>query len=763
MIIKKGIKDIVSYVYQQGDLNLEYFSANRAQYGTKAHQAIQERYLEEECEVYVEGRYAIGEHEFHLNGRVDLLLEREGQWIVGEIKSTTRPLDAIIPGDRSTHLAQAKVYAYLLLCEHPEWEQVLVRLIYCDLEGVQTRQIDEMYTKEELEPFMEQTLQIYLKWYLILVRSMTLKLKSAKSFTFPFGDFRSYQRELSASVYHCIKERKQLLLRAPTGIGKTMGTIFPSIKALSDQEQKIFYLTAKTIGRQVAEKAFDVCLATGWVAKVTTITAKEKICLMEEVKCDPTYCPYAKGYFDRINEAVKDLFETEQLFNRDRLVAYAKKHQVCPFEYSLAMASISDAIIGDYNYMFDPRAYLRRFFDEPSPHIALIDEAHNLYDRACEMYSASLTKGKVQELKRLFKGKSKSLNKALNALNLKLLEYRQELEEDKKQEIFKEEVESSFLTKVMALLEGLEKYLYAHPTTEYKPQLMDLYFECHQFLRISDFYNECFRVRYERMGIDLKISLICLNPSLYLYDRMQHVRSTILFSATLHPLSYYQTVLLHDEACEQIFLPSPFERENLDLYVHYGISTKYKQREASLSKLVFTIFQVTRQRKGNYFIFFPSYQYLEQVFEGYKSLVGEEQVVIAQEREMDEHDREVFLAHFEAQSEKTLVAFAVLGGIFSEGIDLIGDRLIGSVIVGVGLPQLNPLTEQRRLYFEETFQKGYLYAYLYPGFNKVMQAVGRVIRSDTDRGIVVLIDERYVEPTYLSLFPYEWQHAKFLK
>ena len=315
----------------------------------------------------------------------------------------------------------------------------------------------------------------------------------------------------------------------------------------------------------------------------------------------------------------------------------------------------------------------------------------------------------------------------------------------------------------MALLEGVEKYLYAHPTTEYKPQLMDLYFECHQFLRISDFYNECFRVRYERMGIDLKISLICLNPSLYLYDRMQHVRSAILFSATLHPLSYYQTVLLHDEACEHIFLPSPFERENLDLYVHYGISTKYKQREASLSKLVFTIFQVTRQRKGNYFIFFPSYQYLEQVFEGYKSLVGEEQVVIAQEREMDEHDREVFLAQFEAQSEKTLVAFAVLGGIFSEGIDLIGDRLIGSVIVGVGLPQLNPLTEQRRLYFEETFQKGYLYAYLYPGFNKVMQAVGRVIRSDTDRGIVVLIDERYVEPTYLTLFPYEWQHAKFLK
>lgn len=529
MIIKKGIKDIVSYVYQQGDLNLEYFSANRAQYGTKAHQAIQDNYLDEECEVYVEGSYSIGEHEFHLNGRIDLLLEREGQWIVGEIKSTTRPLDSIVAGDRPTHYAQAKVYAYLLLCKHPEWEQVMVRLIYCDLEGVQTRQIDQFYTKEELEPFMEKTLQIYLKWHLILVRSMALKLKTAKTLQFPFGEFRSYQRELSASVYHCIKERKRLLLRAPTGIGKTMGTIFPSIKALNDQEQKIFYLTAKTIGRQVAEKAFDVCLANGWTAKVTTITAKEKICLMDEVKCDPTYCPYAKGYFDRINEAVKDLFETEQLFNRERLISYAKKHVVCPFEYSLAMASISDAIIGDYNYMFDPRAYLRRFFDEPSPHIALIDEAHNLYDRACEMYSTSLNKGKVQELKRLFKGRSKSLNKVLGSMNLKLLEYRQELEEDNKYEIFKEEVESSFLNKVSSLLEGLEKYLYAHPMTEYKPQLMDLYFDCHQFLRISEFYNESFRVRYERVGIDLKVSLICLNPSLYLYDRMQLVRSTILF------------------------------------------------------------------------------------------------------------------------------------------------------------------------------------------------------------------------------------------
>ncbi|MDE5977448.1 MAG: PD-(D/E)XK nuclease family protein [Turicibacter sp.] len=762
MRIQKGIKEVVSYVYQSGDLNLEYFQANRAQYGTKAHHIVQEKYLEEECEVYIEHLLVVDEHEVQLNGRMDLLIEREGKWIVGEIKSTTRKLESIEENDRPSHYAQAKVYAYLLLCQHKEWEDIIVRLIYCDLDGIHQRHFDCVYTKETLEPFVFKTLRIYLEWYFILWRSTELKLKTAKTLQFPFGEFRAYQRELSGAVYQCIKQKKQLLLRAPTGIGKTMGTIFPSIKALTEHQQKIFYLTAKTIGRHVAEKAFDTCLANGWQAKVTTITAKEKICLMEEVRCDPSYCPYAKGYFDRINEATKDLFESEQLFNRDCLVRYAKKYQVCPFEYSLAMAMISDAIVCDYNYMFDPRAYLRRFFDEPSAHIALIDEAHNLYDRACEMYSASLRKEPIQELKRLFKDRHKPLSKALGALNLKFLEYRHDLEDAKSYDLFKDEIESSFLTKVQTLLEVLEKYLYKHPETEYKMQLMNLYFECHQFLRISEFYTESFRTRYERFGGDVKVSMVCLNPSLYLSGRMERVRSSILFSATLHPLSYYQTVLLHDEECEQIFLPSPFNRGHLDLYVHHGISTKYKQRNQTMAHLISTIYHVTRKKTGNYLVFFPSYQYLELVYEAYKELVSDEQQLLKQEREMDERAREVFLESFQTYSNQTLVAFAVLGGIFSEGIDLIGDRLIGSLIVGVGLPQINPLTEQRRLYFEQAFHKGYLYAYLYPGFNKVMQAVGRVIRTEEDCGVVVLIDERYIEPIYLSLFPYEWQHAKFL-
>ncbi len=762
MMIRKGIKEVVSYVYQQGDLNLEYFQANRAQYGTKAHQIIQEHYLEEECEVYLEHVLNVDEHEIHLSGRMDLLLERDGRWIVGEIKSTTRRLEMIEENDRPAHYAQAKLYAYLLLCQHLDWEDITVRLIYCDLDGINQRSFDQVYTKEMLEPFVNETMKIYLEWYFILLRSMELKLKTAKTLQFPFGDFRAYQRELAGAVYQCVKQKKRLLLRAPTGIGKTMGTIFPSIKALNEHEQKIFYLTAKTIGRRVAEKAFEKCLANGWHAKVTTITAKEKICLMDEVKCDPSYCPYAKGYFDRINAATKDLFESEMLYTKEQIVNYAKKHCVCPFEYSLAMASISDAVIGDYNYMFDPRAYLRRFFDEPSPHIALIDEAHNLYDRACEMYSASLNKSVIEEMHRLFKKRNQTLGKALGALKLKFIEYGHELEESNSYDLFKKDIDQLLLNKSKRLLEVLEKYLYNYPETEYKPQLTALYFDLNQFLRIADFYNDSFRFRYERDGANVKVSIVCLNPSLYLSERMERVRSSILFSATLHPLSYYHTVLLHDESCEQIFLPSPFEREHLSLYVHHGISTKFKFRHQSVGALISVIYHVTQRQKGNYLVFFPSYHYLEMVYEAYEQLVGDQQVTLKQEREMNEAERDLFLSSFEEDPQQTLVAFAVLGGVFSEGIDLVGHRLIGSIIVGVGLPQINPLTEQRRLYFEQTFNKGYLFAYVYPGFNKVMQAVGRVIRTETDKGIVVMIDDRYIEPTYLSLFPYEWQHAKFL-
>ena len=758
MKFQKAVKEIVGYVHQSGDLNMEYFSVGRMELGTKAHQRVQKKYKKGECEVAITHVMQVDWHEITMNGRMDVLLKDGSDWVVGEIKSTTRRLDYIQENDRPAHYAQAKFYAYFLMAQHIELESITVRLIYCDIDGKKTRSFDQPYTKDDLEEFVNATLRIYLEWAVILHQAGHRKLATATELAFPFGDFRAYQRELSGNVYHCVKNRKHLLLRAPTGIGKTMATIFPSLKALGDSEQKIFYFTAKTLGRTVVEKAFQICQEQGLEAKVTTITAKEKICFMEETRCDPAYCPYALGYFDRVREATGDLFQSESLFNREIIEAYAEKHQICPFEFSLSMASVSDIVIGDYNYLFDPRAYLKRFFDEPSEHIALIDEAHNLYDRACEMFSASLTKSAIFQARHSFKGRYKSLKTALDDLLLIFDRY----EEERVGDVFKRTLDENFLSQVEITMEILERYLHRNPNLADRSQWVNFYFDLLQFVRISDYYTDAFRFRMEEIGTDYKVSIICLNPGEHLAQRLTNLRTGILFSATLHPLDYFQKVLLNDAPAEQLFLPSPFEREHLDLRIHHGLSTKYKDRPYTSSSIVNYIHQMTREKTGNYLVFFPSYQYMEQIFEQYQAQISTEQTIIMQERNMTEVDREAFLNQFsDASKEKSLVAFVVLGGIFGEGIDLVGDRLIGAVIIGVGLPQINPLIEERRQYFQETLNQGYPYAYIIPGFNKVMQAVGRVIRAEDDRGTVLLIDTRYGQREYLDLFPYEWQHARF--
>ena len=763
MKINKAIKEIVSYVHQSGDLNLEYFAGNRAQVGTEVHQIIQKQYKKDECEVMVAHTMAVGEHEVTMSGRIDLLLKRDSGWIIGEIKSTTRNLDSIVAGDRPAHYAQAKFYAYITLLKNPQLKDITIRLIYCDLDGEQTREFDEVYQLEELEDFVTKTLITYLDWIVVLIDSQKEKLETAKALAFPFGDFRKYQRELSGAVFTCVKEKKHLLLRAPTGIGKTMATIYPSIKAVKSPDQKIFYLTAKTLGRTVAQKAFQICNEKGLRAKVTTITAKEKVCFMDETRCDPKYCPFAKGYFDREQTAVRDLFTSEFLYDREMIETYARKHEVCPFEFSLAMASISDAVIGDYNYLFDPRAYLRRFFEEPSPHIALIDEAHNLYDRACDMFSASLTWDSVSHIKSVFGKVHPPLTKSLEALQGSFKKYRSELQSDGFNVRFDKDLDEKLLRQVERTQDVLEKFLQRNFDIADRSLLINFYFDLLQFKRIAEYYTDSFRMQIEDSGDDFHISIICLDPGVHLASRLENVESAILFSATLHPLNYFHAVLLGSKPAEELFIPSPFERDRLDFNVHHGISTKYNARTRTMPTIAREIFEMTSIKKGNYFIFFPSYQYMEQMFEVYADLVGNTQKIIMQERSMDEDARETFLAEFTQEAGETLVAFAVLGGIFSEGIDLIDDALIGAVIVGVGFPQINPLTQERRHYFDEKFGEGHRYAYVIPGFNKVMQAVGRVIRTETDEGSVLLIDDRYMDKEYLDLFPHEWQHAKFKK
>ena len=692
---------------------------------------------------------------------MDLLVKRDNQLIIGEIKSTTRRLDSIQEHDRPEHLAQAKLYGFLCFLKQLDLDTLVIQLIYCDLSGTKTKTFEREYTRDELQEFMSETMTPYIHWYLILQEGMQAKLQTKKELAFPFGDFRRYQRELSGSVYHCITNKKNLLLRAPTGIGKTMGTLYPAIKALRHGDQKIFYLTAKTIGRDVAEKASAICQAHGFHGRAVTLTAKEKICFLDEMKCDPESCKYAKNYFDKINEATRTIYTEQLLYNRETIETYAQRFEVCPFEYSLDLATISDIIIADYNYMFDPRAHLQRFFSEPSTHIALIDEAHNLYDRACEMFSANLNKEPVSELYRFFRERDAKLEKALYQLHLKFIELRRKLDDANERDVFECDIDYKLSNHIENCVEVIERYLYLEPDTDMKQELMTLYFELYQFLRIADFFTTDFLFRLERLSADVKVSIVCLNPSANLVEKMKLIQSSVLFSATLHPMNYFEAVLLHHEPAEKLFIPSPFEREHLALTVNTRISTKYRQRPYSIEPLAHLIHEMTQKTVGNYLVFFPSHEYLEQVLSVYETIKAEAVQLIRQERLMNEAEREQFLASFVVNPIQTLVGFCVLGGIFSEGIDLTESRLIGALVVGVGLPQVNPLTEARRTYFQEQFEAGYEYAYVYPGFNKVMQAVGRVIRTEQDTGVVTLVDDRYQTRTYLSLFPHEWQHAKF--
>jgi len=760
MRINKSVKEIVNYVHQNGDLNMDYFSANRAQLGIQAHQIVQKKYKPEQCEVPITQTITLEKAEITISGRIDLLLKDEQMTTVVEIKSTTKKLEKLQPNENPAHSAQAKFYAYMLMLQNDEIKNITVRIIYCDITGKKTRSFDENFDKEALHTFVCDTLEIYLDWILTLMNEQKLKLATAKTLDFPFGEFRAYQRELAGSVYHSIKNGENLLLRAPTGIGKTMATIFPSVKALTSSEQKIFYFTAKTIGRTVAQNAFKICQERGLKIKTTTITAKEKVCFMEEVRCDPSYCPYARGFFDRVRVATEDLFVNATFFDRETIDEYAKKHEICPFEFSLEMAVISDAVVADYNYLFDPRAYLKRFFDEESEHIALIDEAHNLYDRACEMFSASLSKNKICEVQKNYKGKSAKVTRIFNRL-LELLdkfEYEYRYVDE-----FLTDVDYKLLSIIDESMQDLEMYLHRGYDLNDRKNLIEFYYDMLQFSRISDYFTESFRFRLNACDDDFIVSIICLNPGIHLANRLKNVKSGILFSATLHPLDYFQKVLLNDEFAQKLFLPSPFERENLEFTVDASLSTKYKARPFTKEAIINRIFELTKRKTGNYLVFFPSYTYMEQIFDAYKSYVGDAQNLIIQSRSMSESARIEFLNLFKDNNDSTLVAFAVLGGIFSEGIDLIGDTLIGAAIIGVGLPQINPLMQVRKAYFDQVIGDGYLYAYIIPGFNKVMQAVGRVIRTENDYGSVLLIDTRYYEPAYLDLFPYEWQHAKFIR
>ncbi len=848
MEVRISVRGLVEFILRSGDIDNRKAASpeNAMQEGGRIHRMIQRRMGPSyQAEVSLSHVYDAGEYEIVVEGRADgIITEYAGHPMpesagklpqkeeqsgmeekaadsvetppaltpgqeqsvqkltvtIDEIKGTYHDLKKM-RGPVPVHLAQAKCYAYIYATQK-KLSDIRVRMTYCHMETEEIRYFHEEYLYEELRIWFEELMEQYRKWADYQFAWQKCRQASIKEMEFPFP-YREGQKELATYVYQTIYHKRKLFIEAPTGAGKTISTVFPALKAMGEGLcERIFYLTAKTITRTVADDTINLLRERGLKLKSVILTAKDKICFMRgpadgnplqtqyadgvvngekgvfarpnQPECNPAACPYAKGHYDRVNEAMYELLTHADNFTRERIEEYARRYQVCPFEMCLDMSLFADAVICDYNYLFDPHVYLRRFFAEGvrGEYIFLVDEAHNLVERGREMYSALLCKESFLELKRTVKAYDERIAKNLDKCNKEMLALKRECEGCQVVE------ETDALVRaLMRLGAAIEDYLEDHDDSPVRADILSFYFEVSHFLEMYELADENY-VTYSELREDgsFIVKLFCVNPAGNLRNCMRRGRSTILFSATLLPILYYKTLLGAEEGDYEVYAKSVFRPDKLGLYIGSDVTSRYTRRgDAEYYRIASYIHNIIEKRQGNYMVFFPSHSFLQRVFEIYRKYFNEEETVecILQESHMNEESREAFLNRFrgnedcdlqsliqmdiEMEEERSLLGFCVMGGIFSEGIDLKNDSLIGAIIVGTGLPQVCNERELLKKYFDGWGENGFNYAYRYPGMNKVLQAAGRVIRTVDDFGVVALLDERFLSPAYQRLFPREWQ------
>ncbi len=758
--VRISVRALVEFVLRSGDIDNRRSGAAQKDAmaaGTRIHKKIQKR-MGGNYRAEVPLKYtALDEEEdieLLVEGRADGIFEEDGIVTIDEIKGVYMDLERLTE-PVAVHMAQAMCYGYFYCCDR-DLDGVRIQLTYCNLETEEIRRFHEDRSKKELEVWFCSVIHEYFKWARYLCHHELQRNQSINGLEFPFP-YREGQRDLAVAVYKTISRKKRLFIQAPTGIGKTLSTIFPAVQAMgAGKASKVFYLTAKTITRTVAEEAFRILRSRGLVFTAVTITAKEKLCPMEKAECNPEACPYAKGHFDRVNEAVFDILHLEQEMDRETVLRYAEKYRVCPFEFCLDISSWTDGIICDYNYVFDPNVRLKRYFADGASgdYLFLVDEAHNLVSRAREMYSASVYKEDFLEVKRIIKGKSPRLERQLDRCNKLLLSMKREggdwqLLEDV----------TGLAAGIMTAFSYMETFMEGFPEFPERETVLDFYFCLRDFLNVYEELDGHYRIYEEnREDGSFLVRLFCVDPSRLLSRCMDQGASTILFSATLLPVRYYKTLLSGNQEDYAVYVNSPFPEENRLLMVAEDVSSRYTRRSPSeYRKVADYIRIVTQSRPGNYMVFFPSYQYMGEIEE----ILEEEPLkadLLVQGQGMGEAEKAEFLEEFEKERSHSLAAFCVMGGVFSEGIDLKEERLIGVIVVGTGLPMVCVEQEVLKGYFDETEEKGFDFSYQYPGMNKVLQAAGRVIRTPEDRGVILLLDDRFLRRDHLELFPREWEH-----
>ena len=765
--VRISVRELVEFIMRSGDIDNRRKSGSdpvsAMLEGARIHRMIQSGMgVEYHPEYFMRECFALPDYDIVIEGRADGVIFKEDNpeeiAVIDEIKTTFQEPEKIGKPE-GVHLAQAKVYAYIFAAQNDR-KEVGVRMTYVNLDSHELKYFHETYTFPEIRKWFRELMDAYVRWSDFIFTWKEKRDASIKALDFPFA-YRVGQKELASDVYRTIYLKKRLFIEAPTGVGKTVSTVFPAIKAMGEGlSDKIFYLTAKTITRTVAIDCLNTLRNGGLKIKSVVITAKEKTCPLDSCECNPDACERAKGHFDRINDAMYDLLMHEDSFDRESVEAYAAKHNVCPFEMSLDMSLFSDTVICDYNYVFDPNVYLRRFFAEgvAGNYLFLIDEAHNLVDRAMSMYSAVLIKEQILEVLRIVKDKDAKLARGLKNTNKQLLELKRECES-----FMVPDSISPLVVSLNRLQNLFDKFLEdrKEPVEE---NVLDFYFSVRHFLNMYDNMGEddyAFYCEHLNDG-RFMVKLLCIDPSASLRKCLDRGRSSIFFSATLLPVGYYQNMLSGDTNDYTVYAQSVFDPGKRGLFIANDVSSKYTRRTKNeYSSIAHYILKITQQMRGNYMVFFPSHAFLNEVYEIYMANFydAETQEVLLQKPSMSEEEREEFLDRFSyASADQTLIGFCAIGGIFAEGIDLKHDSLIGAIIVGTGLPMV---TNERKLLkdrYDTRGWDGFDYAYRYPGMNKVMQAAGRVIRTVEDVGIVALLDERFLTGSYRSLFPREWKN-----
>ena len=766
--VRISVRNLVEFVLRSGDIDRRHTAAADKEamlLGARLHRKLQKA-AGPSYKAEVPLKYRIREDEFEIlvEGRADGVITETGRAdggkrvTVDEIKGIYGSLDRLdepVP----VHEAQALCYAFIL-AEQEKLPDISVRVTYVNMETEEIRRFTREKSFEELDSWFRGLIHEYVKWARLLYHHRLRRDESVKDLAFPFP-YRPGQRELAVYVYRTEERHKYIFVQAPTGIGKTLAVLYPSVKALyTGHGNRVFYLTAKTVTASVAEEGLAILRGHGLVLNAVTIMAREKLCALETPSCNPADCPRAAGHFDRVNDALFDLLCTESAVTREVLLEYAGKYRVCPYELALDVTDFSDLIICDYNYAFDPEAKLQRFFaaENGGDSILLVDEAHNLPDRVREMYSAALKKEEVLSARKIIAPHSKKLAGRLMAVNKALLTLKKETEETYR--ILGQEEHGEFLILLRRFLSDAEDFLEEPREFEGREEFLQFYFTARHYLGIGEELGPDYRIYAERLsGESFMIREFCINPAQKTGECLKAARSAVFFSATLLPMPFYRELIHNDPEDYAVSAPSPFPAKNRRILIASDVTSRYSRRgEAEYRRVLSCISACAEARTGNYIAFFPSYRFLGEVL----ALAGEEKrfEILVQEPGMGEDRRREFLREFEKIRTRSLVAFCVMGGIFGEGIDLSGEKLIGCLVVGTGLPMVCTEQDILKNAFSETGRDGFAFAFRYPGMNRVLQAAGRVIRTPEDRGVILLLDERFRGKEYRTLFPEEWNDVK---